>query len=238
MKLIIFSTDTKHHRYFINKLSEKFDICSVIYERKKLKKDYVTGHFFEVEEDKFEDKFFDEVSYEIDDKKMIEVHSVNQKSLSKYIEDLKPDLGITFGTGLVKPFIFNIPKWGTINIHRGCIDSYRGLDSDLWSLYNKEFDKIDVTVHYIDEKLDTGDILLKKNLCLGKVDNIYELKYHTTILATKMVIEILNKFSLQNKRISGLKQVKLGKYFSAMNLKQKYQTLYNFLSYKMGNHNE
>ena len=118
------------------------------------------------------------------------------------------------GTGLVKPFIFNIPTWGTINIHRGCIDSYRGLDSDLWSLYNKEFDKIDVTVHYIDEKLDTGDILLKKNLCLDKVDNIYELKYHTTILATKMVIEILNKFSLQNKRISGLKQVKLGKYFS------------------------
>ena len=51
-------------------------------------------------------------------------------------------------------------------------------------------------------------------------------------------IEILNKFSLQNKRISGLKQVKLGKYFSAMNLKQKYQALYNFLSYKMGNHNE
>ena len=112
MKLIIFSTDTKHHRYFINKLNLKFDICSIIYERKKLSKDYVTGPFFEFEEDRFEDSFFNEVSYEIDDKKMIEVHTVNQKSLSKYIENLKPDLGITFGTGLVKPFIFNIPKMG------------------------------------------------------------------------------------------------------------------------------
>ena len=237
MKLVIFSTDTKHHRYFINKLNKKFNICSIIFERKKLTKDYVTGPIFNAEEDKFEDRFFEEVSDKIDDKKMIEVYSVNHKSLAKYIKEFKPDLGITFGTGLVKPFIFNIPKWGTINIHRGCIDSYRGLDSDLWALYNKEFNKIDVTIHYIDEKLDTGDVLLKKNLCLDKIDYIYELRYHTTILATKMVIEILNKFSSQNKRIDGLKQVKLGKYFSAMNLEQKYEALYNFLSYKLGIHN-
>ena len=57
-----------------------------------------------------------------------------KKALYKYLEYLKPDLGISFGTGIIKPYIFNIPKWGTINIHRGCIDSYRGLDSDLWAL--------------------------------------------------------------------------------------------------------
>ena len=77
----------------------------------------------------------------------------------EYIKYLKPDLAIAFGVGLIKPYIFDIPKWGTINIHRGHIDSYRGLDSDLWALYNKEFNKIDVTIHYIDEHLDTGDIL-------------------------------------------------------------------------------
>ena len=82
----------------------------------------------------------------------------------EYIKYLKPDLAIAFGVGLIKPYIFDIPKWGTINIHRGHIDSYRGLDSDLWALYNKEFNKIDVTIHYIDEHLDTGDILLKNNL--------------------------------------------------------------------------
>ena len=54
MKLVIFSTDTKHHRYFINKVADNFDICSVVYERKKLMKDYVTGPFFEEEEKKFE----------------------------------------------------------------------------------------------------------------------------------------------------------------------------------------
>ena len=65
-------------------------------------------------------------------KKIVEVYSVNNRNLQKYIESMNPDLIITFGT-LVKPYIFNIPKWGTINIHRGQIDKYRGLDSDLWA---------------------------------------------------------------------------------------------------------
>lgn len=233
MKLVIFSTDTKHHRYFINKIAKDFEICSIIYERNKLEKDYVTGPFFDGEENIFEDKFFEEVEYEINDRNMIEVHNVNQKPLVKYIEHLEPDLGISFGTGLIKPYIFNIPKWGTINIHRGCIDSYRGLDSDLWALYNNEFDKIDVTVHYIDENLDTGDVLLKKNLPLDKVNNIYEMKYHTTVIATEMVMEILNKFLSRNDKIDGEKQAKLGKYFSAMNLEEKHKALDNFLTYKM-----
>ena len=237
MKLVIFSTDTKHHRYFINKIADKFDICSVIYERKKLIKDYVTGPFFEKEETEFEEKFFEEVEHEIDDTNLIEVYSVNNKALAKYIEYLKPDLGISFGTGLIKPYIFNIPKWGTINIHRGCIDSYRGLDSDLWALYNKDFDKIDVTLHYIDENLDTGDVLLQKNLSLDKVSYIYSIRYHATVMATEMVIEILNRFSFENKKIRGNLQSSFGKYFSAMNIEQKHRAFENFLNYKRGDFN-
>jgi len=237
MKVIIFSTDTKHHRYFINRIAEIFDVCSVIYERRKLNVEYKTGPFFEEEENQFEERFFEEIHFTIDDKKMIEVYSVNNKSLAKYIEYLKPDLGISFGTGLIKPYIFNIPKWGTINIHRGCIDSYRGLDSDLWALYNKDFDKIDVTLHYIDENLDTGDILLQKNLSLDKVSYIYSIRYYATVMATEMVIEILNRFSFEDKEVSGNPQVNLGKYFSAMNIEQKHRALENFLNYKRGNFN-
>ena len=237
MKVIIFSTDTKHHRYFINRIAEIFDVCSVIYERRKLNVEYKTGPFFEEEENQFEERFFEEIHFTIDDKKMIEVYSVNNKSLAKYIEYLKPDLGISFGTGLIKPYIFNIPKWGTINIHRGCIDSYRGLDSDLWALYNKDFDKIDVTLHYIDENLDTGDVLLQKNLSLDKVSYIYSIRYYATVMATEMVIEILNRFSFKDKRVSGNPQVNLGKYFSAMNIEQKHRAFENFLNYKRGNFN-
>ena len=46
MKLVIFSTDTKHHRYFINKIAKKFDICSIVYERKKITNLFYENHIY------------------------------------------------------------------------------------------------------------------------------------------------------------------------------------------------
>ena len=185
MKILILSTQTKHHTYFINKIAELHDICGIIYERKVLKKDYPTGPFYDNLADKFEDKFFEnEVPNDLSDdlkKKIVEVHSVNNKHLQKYIKSMSPDLIITFGTGIVKPYIFNTAKWGTINIHRGQIDKYRGLDSDLWAIKNEDFDNIGVAIHYVDEDLDTGDVLSKGKVLLSNVEEIYHLRYHTTI---------------------------------------------------------
>jgi len=236
MKILILSTPTKHHTYFINKIAKYHNICGIIYERKVLKKDYPTGPFYDNLADKFEDKFFEnEVpNYLSDDlkKKIVEVHSVNNRHLQKHIESMNPDLIITFGTGIVKPYIFNIPKWGTINIHRGDASSYRGLDSDLWAIKNEDFDKINVTIHYVDEDLDTGDILMDGGISLTKVEEIYHLRYHTTMLATDMMLRTLNLFEEKGGKVKGTKQENLGDYYTAMSLDDKYLTEDIFNDYK------
>jgi len=242
MKILILSTQTKHHTYFINKIAELHDICGIIYERKVLKKDYTTGPFYDHLADKFEDKFFEddenttENTYEISEdlqKKVVEVHSVNNKHLQKYIESMNPDLIITFGTGIVKPYIFNASKWGTINIHRGQIDKYRGLDSDLWAIKNEDFDNIGVAIHYVDEDLDTGDVLSKGKVLLSRVEEIYHLRYHTTILATNMMLNVLEKFEYENGKIEGEKQTEFGEYYTAMSLEEKHLTEDIFNDYKL-----
>ena len=237
MKVLILSTNTKHHTYFINKIAQHYDICGIVYERKVLKKDYPTGPFYDNLEDKFENKFFeDDIPNKLSDdlqKKVVEVHSVNNKHLQKYIESMNPDLIITFGTGIVKPYIFNIPKWGTINIHRGDVHNYRGLDSDLWAIKNEEFDKINVTIHYVDEDLDTGDILMEGNQPLKEVEEIYHLRYHTTILATDMMLRTLNLFKEKGEKVKGTKQENLGDYYTAMSLEEKHLTEDIFNDYKL-----
>ena len=237
MKILILSTQTKHHTYFINKIAELHDICGIIYERKVLKKDYPTGPFYDNLADKFEDKFFEnEVPNDLSDdlkKKIVEVHSVNNKHLQKYIKSMSPDLIITFGTGIVKPYIFNTAKWGTINIHRGQIDKYRGLDSDLWAIKNEDFDNIGVAIHYVDEDLDTGDVLSTGKDSLTKVYEIYHLKYHTTILATNMMLNVLEKFQYENGKIEGEKQTEFGEYYTAMSLEEKHLTEDIFNDYKL-----
>ena len=151
-------------------------------------------------------------------KKLIEVYSVNDKALVEYIKYLKPDLGISFGTGLIKPYIFNIPKWGTINIHRGCIDSYRGLDSDLWAIINDDFNNIGTCIHQVNEKLDSGPILMEKKIKLKKKMKIFHLRYFTTLLAAKMFYSLFKKKFF--KKNLGIKQKKIGNYFSFMPLKK------------------
>ena len=237
MKILILSTQTKHHTYFINKIAELHDICGIIYERKVLKKDYPTGPFYDNLADKFEDKFFEkEVPNDLSDdlkKKIVEVHSVNNKHLQKYIKSMSPDLIITFGTGIVKPYIFNTAKWGTINIHRGQIDKYRGLDSDLWAIKNEDFDNIGVAIHYVDEDLDTGDVLSKGKVLLSNVEEIYHLRYHTTILATNMMLNVLEKFQYEDGKIKGESQTEFGEYYTAMSLEEKYLTEDIFNDYKL-----
>ena len=237
MKVLILSTNTKHHTYFINKIAQHYDICGIVYERKVLKKDYPTGPFYDNLEDKFENKFFEaDIPNKLSDdlqKKVVEVHSVNNKHLQKYIESMSPDLIITFGTGIVKPYIFNTAKWGTINIHRGQIDKYRGLDSDLWAIKNEDFDNIGVAIHYIDEDLDTGDVLSKGKVLLSNVEEIYHLRYHTTILATNMMLDILERFEHEGSKIEGEKQTEFGEYYTAMSLEEKHLTEDIFNDYKL-----
>ena len=233
MKIVIFSSNTKHHSYFINQIDKQFDVCSIIYEKKVLKKNYTTGPFFKNETDNFENKFFESgISSKVNKKKLIEVYSVNNTSLAKYIEHMQPDIGITFGVGLVKPYIFNIPRLGTINIHRGNIHKYRGLDSDLWALYNKEYQDLGVALHCVDDRLDTGDLIDQKMIDLDQVKHIHEIRYYTTILATDMMIKVLNLIA-SNGKIKATQQLSYGDYYTAMSLDDKYIALKNFLDFKI-----
>ena len=60
MRIVIMSTDTKHHRYFIQKIHERHPVRAIFHERACLEKDYITGPFFSEEEHFFEERFFDQ----------------------------------------------------------------------------------------------------------------------------------------------------------------------------------
>src|SRR5262249_20229642 len=58
------------------------------------------------------------------------------------------DLGIVWGTNILKECVFRIPRLGSINIHQGLAPYYRGGPAVFWELYNGERE-IGVTVHFV-----------------------------------------------------------------------------------------
>jgi methionyl-tRNA formyltransferase len=81
------------------------------------------------------------------------------------------DLGIIWGTNILKESVFKIPRLGSINIHQGLAPYYRGGPPVFWELYNGERE-VGVTVHYVEPKVDTGDILVQETLPL-----VYDYSY-------------------------------------------------------------
>lgn len=238
MKVAILSTPTKHHTYFINKLAQRFDVCTLIYETRKHVAAFPTGPFFAQEEDDFENRFFDaaysgtkdRIPAAIEEMK-ITVRSVNDQMAIERLRTDQPDVIILFGVGKVNAEVFSLARWGAVNVHRGITQYYRGLDADLWAIFDNRFDQIGVTLHYVDETFDTGKILSQKTVNIGPDDKIYHIRYITSVCATNMMVDLLSTFERNSGPLPGQALNPKGAYFSAMPLEKKHQAHKNFESY-------
>jgi len=86
----------------------------------------------------------------------------SSKDLEDWVKLLKPDLIVVFYMSqLLKKNIFSIPRHGTINLHPSLLPKYRGPNPWFWTYYNHDL-RPGVTVHYIDEGEDTGDIIYQE----------------------------------------------------------------------------
>lgn len=97
----------------------------------------------------------------------------NDPSAIEVINAEEIELGIIAGARILKGPIIDAFKLGVINFHPGLIPEARGLDAMLWSIYNDV--PLGVTAHLIDERIDAGKILLKREIEIQNDDSIFDL---------------------------------------------------------------
>ena len=98
----------------------------------------------------------------------IEVTEVDDYHGDGSIEQLNAanaDLGVIYGTNIIKESVFSIPKLGSINLHQGLAPFYRGGPPVFWELFNGE-NEVGLTVHFVAAKVDTGDIVRQTKIPL------------------------------------------------------------------------
>ncbi|MBM3254096.1 MAG: hypothetical protein FJZ16_07580 [Candidatus Omnitrophica bacterium] len=122
------------------------------------------------------------------------VKDINNPSFINLIKDLGVDLIISFNCPQVfRRELINTPKKGCINIHFGMLPKYRGIQPIMHAILNGE-KEFGVTVHYIDEKLDSGDIILQENIPITERDTLdtlypkaFEVSGHLLVRAVDMI---------------------------------------------------
>jgi len=214
IKVILFTTDTLHHKYFAKVIEDNNKIeLFIVYEKKKIKPKFKVGEIDSLKQIKFEKKkFFENRKIKLKSK-IFEVNTVNSKRCINFIKNVKAQVGISFGTGFISTQVINLFKKKIINVHRGDMTKYRGLDSEFWACYHQDFKSIGTTIHFVNKYFDKGKTIFQDKIKINKYLRAYKLRYYTTVIASKNILKIIlkvNKLKLKN-----FKENKIhGRYYS------------------------
>ena len=109
----------------------------------------------------------------------------------KDILNLKPDIIITCAYGQIIPKeILDYPKYGCINVHASLLPKLRG-GAPIHHVIIDGYDKTGITIMYMDEKMDTGDIISSKEIQITDDDNVGTLHDKLSQIGCDLLLETL-----------------------------------------------
>ena len=118
---------------------------------------------------------------------ILTVSTINSEESYNFIIGAKPELLVVWGTSILKKRIIEIPKLGVLNAHSAILPDYRGNFVEFWQVYNRDYDKAGITIHFVNIGVDTGDIVFQKKLNKTTTPNPY-------LLSALNKIEVLNNY--------------------------------------------
>ena len=118
----------------------------------------------------------------------------NAETLS-IIKDLEPEIIVVVAYGKILPKeIIDYPKYGCVNVHASLLPKYRGAAPIQWSIINGE-KTTGVTTMYMNEGLDTGDMLLKSSTIINDDETSGDLHDRLSFIGADLILKTLNEIS-------------------------------------------
>ena len=215
MKITLFTSNKNRHNYLINLLSEVSDELYVIQECVTIFPGIVLGHY---QVSPIMKKYFENVnnaqsnffgnSYVDNKKKNIKIlpmvfGDLNQCSLNLLSDFLKSDVYVVFGSSYIKGELVDfLVKQKAINIHAGVSPYYRGSGTNVWPLINGEPEMVGATFMYLDEGIDTGQIIHQIGADFYIGDSPHTIGNRLIKKMTRVYAELIVKFN----KIENIKQ--------------------------------
>ena len=123
---------------------------------------------------------------------LLQPKNLKDQNFIEKIKKFKPDFIIVVAFRMLPKVIWSIPKYGTINLHASLLPNYRGAAPINWALINGE-KFTGVTTFFIDDEIDTGDILLQKKIKINKTDNAEDLHNSLSKTGSLLMHKTINR---------------------------------------------
>ena len=118
-----------------------------------------------------------------------QVTSVNAADCYALIDRLKPDIVVVNGTRILTRATLAKLNATVINTHQGITPSYRGAHGAYWALTQNDASHCGVTVHVVDEGIDTGDIIAQGIIAPEAADSFVTYPFLQTAKALDLIVK-------------------------------------------------
>lgn len=128
--------------------------------------------------------------------------TVNKRDFLQILEKIKPDIIINQAQDILKKEFLSIPTIGVLNRHNSLLPKNRGRLSPFWAIYKGE-KQTGVSIHFVTEKIDEGDIVVQEKFSISKRDNFNTIVKKSYKIAPEAMLKALDVIEKGNyKRIS------------------------------------
>jgi methionyl-tRNA formyltransferase len=132
---------------------------------------------------------------------VLKTDSLKSEEFLKRIRTLSLDIILSVASSRIfGPSILSVPKLGCLNVHAGMLPRYRGINPSFWSLLNREKQSA-VTVHYIDEEIDDGNIIQQDIFDIQGMKSLHAIYLKVQEIAPITIVKALASIKEGNIRI-------------------------------------
>lgn len=108
------------------------------------------------------------------------------------LREFGADLGLSLAAPILKPALFELPRLGSINLHKGRLPQYRGMPPAFWELWTDQ-DSVGCSVHWVNAKLDQGDLLATASVARERYSDVRGLQIQLDEVGIRLVNETVQR---------------------------------------------
>ncbi|MEM6515002.1 MAG: methionyl-tRNA formyltransferase [Bacteroidota bacterium] len=123
--------------------------------------------------------------------------NLKNEDFLKKLKSLNANLQIVVAFRMLPQAVWAMPEYGTFNLHASILPNYRGAAPIHWAIKNGET-KTGVTTFFIDDKIDTGAIILQDELQIGIDETVGQLHDRLMNLGSKLVVDTVRRIENGN----------------------------------------
>ena len=128
---------------------------------------------------------------------ILQPKNLKNEEFHQELKDLNANLQIVVAFRMLPKAVWQMPEFGTFNLHASLLPEYRGAAPIHWSIINGET-KTGATTFFIDDKIDTGEIILQEEVAILETETVGSLHDKLMFLGAELVAKTVDYIKVGN----------------------------------------